>query len=169
MPPKWQQAARHSDYIACSLVYICQKNNSQDYCWFESNYLISAMVTSGSHVRYKFNMISNLFQSPRAAARKDFSPCIAVCLFCSLKSEKDSDRSILTSIYFSISSLRYSGAVPLNTLNVWNRILYCDLKRTKKTHIWRCIIRNWNLPKLRPFPWCQRKILRASVTSEGYK
>ena len=65
-----------------------------------------------------FMWFGNSFHSLGADARKDLSPYIAVLLLGTLKSEKDSDRSILTSIYFSISSLRYSGAVPLNTLNV---------------------------------------------------
>jgi len=53
-----------------------------------------------------------------ADARKDFSPYIVVWFFDTVKSEYDSDHSILTGIYFWLRSLRYSSAVSLCTLNV---------------------------------------------------
>jgi len=39
-------------------------------------------------------------------------------------------------VYASIRSLRYTGAVPFSTLNVGNRILYNDLKRTRSQCSW---------------------------------
>ena len=46
-----------------------------------------------------------------------------------VKSEHGLDRNIITGIYFWIRSVRYSVDGPfINTLNVWNRILYSDLK-----------------------------------------
>ena len=48
-----------------------------------------------------------------ADVQKDFSPYIAAWLF----GEQDTDRSILTGVYFWVRSLRYSGAVPLSTWN----------------------------------------------------
>ena len=83
-----------------------------------------------------FMWLGNSFHSLGADVRKDRSPYIAVWLLGTLKSEKNSDRSIGIGIYFSIRSLRYIGAVPFSTLNVRNRILYNDLKRTGSQGSW---------------------------------
>jgi hypothetical protein len=40
---------------------------------------------------------------PQPDAHKHYSPYIAVSLFCTFKSEQDSDLSILTGVYFVLS------------------------------------------------------------------
>ena len=61
-----------------------------------------------------FMWFVNLFHTLGADARKDLSRYIAVWFLSILKSEYDSDRGILTGIYVSIRSLRYTGAVPFH-------------------------------------------------------
>jgi len=78
----------------------------------------------------------SLFYNLGTYAQKDFSPFIAVWLFGTFKSEQDPYHSILTSIYFWIKWDKYSHASPLSTLNVWNRILYSDLKCTVSQWSW---------------------------------
>ena len=43
---------------------------------------------------------SSIFRSLEPDARKDLSPCVAVCVLCTDKSEQHSDRSNLTDKYF---------------------------------------------------------------------
>jgi len=84
----------------------------------------------------EFYVVWQLVTQPGADARKDPSPYIAVWLLGTLISKEYSDRRILTGIYFSIRSLRYTAAVPFSTFNVRNRMLYSDLKRTGSQCSW---------------------------------
>ena len=83
-----------------------------------------------------FMWFGNSFHSLGADARKDLSPCIAVWLLGTLKCEYDSNRSILTGIYFRSDRLETLMFFSFSTLNVRNRILYSDLKRTGSQCSW---------------------------------
>jgi len=83
------------------------------------------------------------------------------------------------SIYFSIKSLRYTGAVSSSTLNVWNRIVHSNLKHTGTGEIYsllwlgltrhsaqfftRCgrFFKEKAIVYSNALPWSSREIIRA--------
>ena len=109
------------------MIDIGNNNNSSSILY---SALFLRTLQNMSLLAASFICLGNSFHSLGADGGKDLFPYIALWLLGTLKSEQDSDRSILTGTDFSIRSLRYTGAVPFSTLNVRNRILYNDLKRT---------------------------------------
>ena len=78
--------------------------------------------------------LDNFLRSSETATREDVTPYIIVWLFGMVKKW-----TTLTRILFGIISLKYSGIVSQSTLNVWNRLLYFNIKRTKSWNKTLCI------------------------------
>jgi len=93
-------------------------------------------LTKYAFICCQFNVVWQIVHQPGSWCSEGFLSVYCCMAFCTLKSQLDSDRSILTGIYFSIRSLIYSGAVPLNTLHVLNGILYNALKCTGSKYSW---------------------------------